>query len=138
MLASVILEDNCWCSCRILEAEPGAFGILFIFISSLRMISSNLFRRTAAVLFSTVCLISVLTNTSRAQYLGWDYQEQARTHNTDIQHIVLNISFDQSAKKLIGRVMTTMSMLPGRDSNGDIVFDAIGLTIAAITIAADR
>lgn len=96
------------------------------------MISSNLYRGTVTVLFSVVCLISVLTNTSRAQYLGWDYQEQARTHNTDIQHIVLNISFDQSAKKLIGKVMTTLAMLPGRDSNGDIVFDAIGLTIEKV------
>jgi aminopeptidase N len=71
---------------------------------------------------------------TRAQYLGWDYQEQARTHVTDIQHIEMHISFDAPAKKVMGTVYHTLSILPQKDPVRDIVFDAVNINIQKVWI----
>src|SRR5437763_706804 len=70
----------------------------------------------------------------RAQYLGWDYQEQARTHTTDIQHIEMHISFDEPAKKMFGTVYHTLAILPQKDPVRDIIFDAVDLNITKVWI----
>ncbi len=69
-----------------------------------------------------------------AQYLGWDKQEHARTHNTDLQHIELHISFDQMGKKVIGNVLTTLAVLPQKDPVTEIVLDEQNLNISSVTL----
>ncbi len=70
----------------------------------------------------------------RAQYLGWDYQEQARTHTTDVQNIEMHISFDQPAKRIMGTVYHRLQILPQRDPVTDIVFDAKDMTIEKVWV----
>ena len=70
----------------------------------------------------------------RAQYLGWDYQEQARTHTTDVQNIEMHISFDQAAKKVMGTVYHTLAILPQRDPVTYIEFDAMNMNIEKVWI----
>jgi aminopeptidase N len=87
-------------------------------------------RSTLRFFFSIVFIVFALP--LRAQYLGWDYQEQARTHTTDIQHIEMHITFDQPAKKVMGTVLHTLQILPQKDPVTDIVFDASGLNIQRV------
>ncbi len=69
-----------------------------------------------------------------AQGLGWDYQEQARTHNTDVEHIEMHISFDEPAKKVFGTVYHTLQILPQVKPVDTIVFDAVNLNIQKVWI----
>ncbi|HEX5316926.1 MAG TPA: hypothetical protein VFX22_09780, partial [Candidatus Kapabacteria bacterium] len=50
-----------------------------------------------------------------SQGLGWDYQEQARSHIIDISHLEMHISFDEPAKKVMGTVLETVSILPQKN-----------------------
>jgi len=71
---------------------------------------------------------------AHAQGLGWDYQEQARTHSTDVQHIEMHITFDEAAKKVMGTVYHTLSILPQRNPVTTIEFDAVNINIEKVWI----
>jgi len=86
----------------------------------------------AVVLSFSLQLASV--SSTQAQYLGWDKQEHARSHITDLQHVELHISFDQPAKKVIGNVLTTLTVLPQKDPVSEIVFDASELNVSAVSL----
>ncbi len=82
--------------------------------------------------FSLALAILAFPLRSFAQGLGWDYQEQARSHTTDLQHIEMHIAFDEPAKKMMGTVITTLSILPQKDPVKEIVFDAVNLNIEKV------
>lgn len=69
---------------------------------------------------------------ARAQGLGWDYQEQARTHITHLQHIEMHIAFDEPAKKVMGTVLTTLEILPQKDPVTVVPLDAVNLNIEKV------
>src|ERR1035437_5664483 len=89
--------------------------------------------RHISLIFSAV-IIAAIAMPARAQFTGWDPPEQARTHATDISHIEMHVAFDQSAKKLIGTVLHTLSILPQRGPVDTIVFDENGLNIQKVWI----
>ncbi len=84
---------------------------------------------TAFYRLSLVIIVLSFSASLRAQGFGWDYQEQARTHTTDLQHIEMHISFDEPAKKVMGTVLTTLAILPQKDPVTEIVFDALNLNV---------
>src|SRR5437773_12389556 len=81
------------------------------------------------VLLFLTCFIA---SQSSAQGLGWDYQEQARSHTTDLKHIDFYISFFQSSKKVIGKVISTLEALPGKEPLKKVVFDDNELSIGRV------
>ncbi len=83
-------------------------------------------------LFSLALLITTFSLRSFAQGLGWDYQEQARSHTTDLQHVEMHISFDEPAKKVMGTVLQTLAILPQKESVNEVVFDAVNLNIEKV------
>ena len=83
-------------------------------------------------LFSLALAILVFPIRGIAQGLGWDYQEQARSHTTDLQHVEMHISFDEPAKKFMGTVLETMAILPQKDPVNEIVLDAVNLNIEKV------
>ncbi|HEY3874862.1 MAG TPA: M1 family metallopeptidase [Candidatus Kapabacteria bacterium] len=80
----------------------------------------------------SILVYSLFTIVAHAQGLGWDYQEQARSHSTDIQHIEMHLSFDEPAKKVMGTVLTTLAILPQQDPVREIQFDAVNLNIGKV------
>jgi aminopeptidase N len=87
----------------------------------------HLFRR-----FSLAFVILTFSIRGFAQGLGWDYQEQARSHTTDLQHVEMHISFDEPAKKMMGTILQTVAILPQKDPVKEIVFDAVNLNILKV------
>ncbi len=85
-------------------------------------------------LFLIAIAIFTFPLSSFAQGLGWDYQEQARSHTTDLQHVEMHISFDEPAKKIMGTVLETMAILPQKDTVKEIVLDAVNLNIQNVWI----
>src|ERR1035437_1208412 len=61
--------------------------------------------------------------------LGWDYQEQARSHIIDIPHTEMHIPFDEPAKKMIGTVIETVAILPQKETVKEISLDAVNMNI---------
>lgn len=88
--------------------------------------------RRLSLLICASALIFVFPSLSQAQFTGWDPAEQSRTHATDISHIEMRIAFDQPAKKLIGTVLHTLTVLPQRGPVDTIVFDENGLNIQKV------
>jgi aminopeptidase N len=76
-----------------------------------------------------VAVCTLLASSSRAQFTSWDGPEQPRTHTTDIRHIEMHIAFDEPAKKVIGSVLHTLTVLPQREPVTSITFDAMDMTI---------
>ncbi len=74
-------------------------------------------------------LLQFSSFSAHAQGLGWDYQEQARSHTTDLQHIEMHIAFDEPAKKVMGTILQTLAILPQQDPVKEIVFDAVNMNI---------
>lgn len=81
---------------------------------------------------SLALVFLILPLAASAQYTGWDPPEQARTHATDISHIEMHFSFDQPAHKLMGTVLTTLSILPQKGPVDSVVFDAVNMTIESV------
>jgi aminopeptidase N len=83
-------------------------------------------------LFSIAFAIFAFPIRTFAQGLGWDYQEQARSHTTDLQHVEMHISFDEPAKKVMGTILQTLAILPQQDPVKEIQFDAVNLNIVKV------
>src|SRR5487761_2764419 len=83
-----------------------------------------------------VLIIVVVTgffiSTLRAQGLGWDYQEQARSHILDISHIEMHISFDEPAKKMMGTAIETIAILPQKNPVKEFRLDAVNMTVERV------
>lgn len=82
-----------------------------------------------ARLAGVVVAALILARISHAQTASWDGPEQPRSHSTDIRHIEMHIAFDEPAKKVIGTVLHTLTVLPQRDPVTTISFDAMDMTI---------
>ncbi len=80
-----------------------------------------------------VSLIFLFSSISlHAQGLGWDYQEQARSHDIDISHLEMHISFDEPAKKVMGTVLETVAILPQEKPVREIRLDAVNMTVQKV------
>ncbi|HET6401888.1 MAG TPA: M1 family aminopeptidase [Candidatus Kapabacteria bacterium] len=73
-----------------------------------------------------------------AQGLGWDYQEQARSHIIDISHIEMHISFDEPAKKMMGTVIETVAILPQKNPVKEFRLDAVNMTVERVWLEEGR
>jgi aminopeptidase N len=78
---------------------------------------------------SLTLVLIVFPLRSFAQGLGWDYQEQARSHIIDISHLEMHIAFDEPAKKIMGTVIETVAILPEKEPVREISLDAVNMNI---------
>ncbi|HZV12235.1 MAG TPA: hypothetical protein VFA55_03405, partial [Candidatus Kapabacteria bacterium] len=56
----------------------------------------------------------------------------ARSHNYDVQHIVLSVSFDESKGKVLGEV--THTIVPSRESVDTISFDEYEMDFSKVSV----
>ena len=77
-------------------------------------------------------LLALPLNRIFAQGLGWDYQEQARSHEIAISHLEMHISFDEPAKKVMGTVLETVAILPQKNPVREIRLDAVNMTVEKV------
>ncbi len=88
-------------------------------------------RSFSCTLAASILLCTTL-NSLRAQGLGWDYQEQARSHILDISHLEMHISFDEPAKQVMGTVLETVAILPQKNPVKEIRLDAVNMTVERV------
>ena len=83
-------------------------------------------------LFSVVLAILFFSARGFAQGLGWDGPEQPRDHITHTLHIEMHMSFDEPNKKLFGKVIHTLEILPQSGPVDSVVFDDTMLNIQRV------